>query len=207
MEPNVIVHRRTCVRRRLSSVTRAVLAAVVGGAVLVSCGEPLVVQGGAVVSDPYDGPLYVEVDHPRSTPVPQRYGAAGLALDCAGRAGTTGGLTDSPKYDNGAVADDPEEALETAKGEGGFVGAMSGYQLARMQETRALFAYLVDGNVMEAVIVHDGPTLTESGWHIESWARCDWSELPDAIAQGYGIQVWSGEAGHRVPSTLVKSFP
>ncbi|MGH3500630.1 MAG: hypothetical protein ACRDQA_06995, partial [Nocardioidaceae bacterium] len=39
------------------------------------------------------------------------------------------------------------------------------------------------------------------------WARCDWSELPDAIAQGYGIQVWSGEAGHRVPSTLVKSFP
>jgi len=49
----------------------------------------------------------------------------------------------------------------------------------------------VDGVAKQAVIVHDGPAAAARV--VESWARCDWSDLPDAVATRYerdGKQLW-----------------
>ncbi|MGH3447247.1 MAG: hypothetical protein ACRDP4_06450 [Nocardioidaceae bacterium] len=150
--------------------------------------------------------MYVRVEHPRNEPVPRRFGAAGLALDCTTHAGIRGGVSNSPRYE-GAAADSPQDALAVGLSEGAYVGATRGYRLARQNKNRALFVYTVHGRTIEAVIVHDGPTVGDSGWYVESWARCDWSEFPTRVPKSYGIKVWTDEAGQRVPTTTIKSFP
>lgn len=175
--------------------------------VATSCGT----QGSRATSSPtvrhgYHGPLYVTPQSAKTAPVARRYGAAGLALQCRSDAGIRGGVYDAPRYE-GAAASNPQQALEYGKGEGAYVGAMSGYRLVRQTDARALFVYTVDGRVKESVVVHDGPTVGDHGWHVESWARCDWSEFDDLVPSGYGIDVWTDDSGERVSTTKVKSFP
>ena len=124
-------------------------------------------------------------------------------MDCDSR--VTGGFSDG-LYDNGAAASDPEGAIETAAQEAGFDGAGNGYEVALREDTRVLFTYDVDGETKQAIIVHDGPTIDGDGWYVESWARCDLAEFPDAIAAEAGVQVWTDADGDRVPTTVIQSY-
>lgn len=171
--------------------TAACLIGVLG--VLGGCAE-----GGAAddPADDYTGPLYVDA----------RHGAAGEVVQC--ESPISGGFNAEGEYDNGAVADDPQGALETARHEAGFDGARSGYRVAAEEPTRVLFVHGVDGAVKQALVVHDGETaFGEQGWYLESWARCDLSEFPDAVAEANGTQVWTDESGARVPTGTIKSYP
>jgi hypothetical protein len=164
-----------------------------------------VVSGTGAPVEVYDGPLDAHTEDRRAAPRRERYGAAGLALDCRTPAAIRGGLYDAPRYE-GEASDDPAGAMDAGVGAGAYWGATHDYRLVRRTDTRALFVHLVDGRVKEAVIVHDGPTVEGKGWHVEAWARCDWSEFPDDVPGAWGIQIWVGETGQRVPTTRVKSF-
>jgi len=48
--------------------------------------------------------------------------------------------------------------------------------------------------VKQAVIVHDGPATEGAGgpgWYVESWARCDYSELPAYFTDSIGLRIWT----------------
>lgn len=69
-----------------------------------------------------------------------------------------------------------------------------------------LYTYEVDRRVKQAMIVHRGTALDgEIGWYVESWARCDWAELPPELANDLGLEVWTDESGRRVPTSRVAS--
>lgn len=164
------------------------------------------VSGTGAPVEVYDGPLDVQVEDRRAAPRRERYGAAGLALDCRTPAAIRGGLHDAPRYE-GEASDDPAGAMDAGLGAGAYVGATHGYRLVRRSDTLALFVHLVKGRVKEAVVVHDGPTLGDGrGWHVEAWARCDWSEFPADVRSPWGIEVWTDDTGQRVPTTRVTSF-
>lgn len=55
--------------------------------------------------------------------------------------------------------------------------------------------------------MHDGPSQHfGTGWYLESWARCDLAELPPAVADEAGVQVWTDAAGRRMDTSRVKSY-
>ncbi len=57
-----------------------------------------------------------------------------------------------------------------------------------------------------AVILHDGPALGgPSGWHMESWARCNPAEFPESVTSERGLEIWTDDAGKRVPTYRVVS--
>jgi hypothetical protein len=60
-----------------------------------------------------------------------------------------------------------------------------------------------------AMIVAYGPTLDrdKTGWHAETWARCDLSEFPDAVMDAHGINRWSDRDGRPVPTYQLSSGP
>ena len=191
-------------RIRLLCASLAILTA----SVLSACGQSPDLftdsPDSHAAGETYDGPLYVPIKH--AAPKPQRYGAAGMALHCTTNEGTTGASSAGSTYDNGAVADNPKDALRLALGESQFDGARSNFRLAREEKTRALFTYDVGGHTRQAIVVHDGPTIAESGWYVESWARCDLSEFPGEVTERAGMQVWSDASGHRAPTTRVVSW-
>ena len=46
----------------------------------------------------------------------------------------------------------------------------------------------VDDVIKEAVIVRNGPAAANTGgpgWYVESWATCDYAELPPEYAEGH----------------------
>src|SRR5262245_47429438 len=131
-------------------------------AALAACTLPMLGACGDTVVSPtkaaehrYDGPL----------DVPARD-----VLECASAG--AGGRVPTGEYAEGATADSPEEALETARHEGGFEGAQSGLAVARREKDRVLYVIEVRGAYKQAVIVHDGPASKGAGgrgWYVESW--------------------------------------
>lgn len=161
---------------------------------------PDVISEGAPVEDPYDGPLYLRVAEPDHPDPLVRAGAAGRALECSGQpyAGSTGrnwGVT------SGLAT--PTEALEAFIGNDGALVPRGGYRLERETQNRVLFSYDMSGDTKVAVIVAEN---TEGvGWSMETFAECDPAELPDAVTDELGIDVWVNEKNERVPITTIQS--
>jgi hypothetical protein len=172
------------------------------GIVLTACGND-----GVATDTPaehaYRGSLFVEPNlgrHPGA-------GAAGNVVDC--RHYGTGGAVRTRTYAEGATADSAEGALENGLSEAVYDGAHDGLQVAARTEDRVLYVLDVDGVAKQAVIVHDGPATEGAGgpgWYVESWARCDWSELPDHVAGRWGIQVWTDRDGVPVSTERLQSY-
>jgi len=179
-----------------------VLGGVTAVLLLAACGQSAVVDAVPAAS-PYEGPLCVEVTAAPDDEKADRTGAAGLAVDCDT---TPIGYTEPDPYEN-SVSRSPTAALERGLKEPNR-GADSGLREARREDDRVLHVYEVDRRIKQAVIVHRGTAIDGStGWYVESWARCDWAELPAALADELGLQVWTDNSGRRVPTTRVASAP
>jgi hypothetical protein len=171
-------------------------------AALAGCGEADTAVGSPAEHS-YDGPLHVsrgQARHPEA-------GAAGDVVDCTtwGSGGTSGAAV----YGNGATAGTPTKALEVARSERIFGGVQDGLRVAKEEERRVLYVLEVGGVVKQAVIVHDGPATEGAGgdgWYVESWAHCDYAELPRTFTDSIGLQVWSDREGRAVPTTTVESW-
>ena len=170
----------------------AALLSATGLNLLTGCGSTVV----GTTDIGYDGSLYAP---------DARWGAAGQVVDCDLR-GVRGGNNAGSLYDNGEAADSPEAALEVAMSESGIDGVTSGYTEARAEDGRVLFAYERDDSIKQAVVVRDGPTLGGEGWYVESWARCDLAELPIAIAESQGLQIWTDEDDNPVSTRDVSAW-
>lgn len=131
-------------------------------------------------------------------------GAAGRIVDC--ETSLSGANAHPGQYDDGAVSDDPENALETAVSERAVDGVTEGYRVAKREEARVLFTFEMEGTTRQAIVVHHGETIDGTGWYVESWARCDLSELPVSVADAAGIEVWEDSRGERVPISEVQSY-
>ncbi len=198
-------------RRRVLAVAgaaAAVVLAVAGTALWLGSGGP----GGrpgpaatdfAAAASSYDGPL----DQPDAP-----FGAAGLALDCVHP--PTGSNNAEAVYSQGATSATPRGAVDTAFSEGLFLSMPRvDLALAASETDRQLLTYEVDGRVLLAVVVHDGPAAEGTGgdgWYVESIARCDFAEFPEAVAEipgfvRYGI--WTDADGVPVPVGRVYSTP
>ncbi|MDQ4055754.1 MAG: hypothetical protein M3237_24105 [Actinomycetota bacterium] len=186
-------------RGRAAPVAAMALTAVLAGA----CGD----GSGAALDLPradqqYDGPLYVETG---------RYGAAGGVLGCRHRP-AAGGFESSEVYAEGATSDSVAKALATARSEGMFLDLPDvDLEVAKTESDRVLLTYSADDAVRAAVIFRDGPATEGAGgdgWYRESWARCDFSEFPEEVAESYfGYQIWTGPDGEPALTTDIVSYP
>jgi hypothetical protein len=187
---------RTALTRPVTLAAALVVTGVLGG-----CGLSKA-RTSATAVRAYDGPLYVaryRATHPSA-------GASGDAVDC--RFFGRGGFNDSATYDEGATADSPEAALDTARSERIFEGAQDGLRVAVRDDDRVLYVIEVDGAIKQAVIVHDGPAAEGTGgpgWYVESWARCDWSELPPSVS-AFAPEVWTDHEGTPVSTDELESY-
>lgn len=184
--------------------TRAVpvLSLMLVAAVVTACADSTSTVGETTARS-YDGPLYLS----RSAAVHPRAGAAGNAVDC--RTWGAGGFADAAVYNSGATGDSPERALAIARSERIFDGVQEGLQVAKQEADRVLYVLEIDGVIKQAVILHDGPATDGAGgpgWYVESWARCDYSELPASFTDAIGLQIWTDAAGQLVPTTKVQSW-
>jgi hypothetical protein len=82
-----------------------------------------------------------------------------------------------------------------------------------MSGPRRLYVRRLAGQPKQSLILRRGPALkgdgtrtTVSRWWLESWARCDWSELPAEVVAAQQLQLWSDERGGLVPTTTVVSL-
>jgi hypothetical protein len=172
-------------------------------ALMASACASSAVTSAAPAGQSYDGPLYLT----RSAATHPEAGAAGDVVDC----GTwgAGGFSDTDVYGEGATADSPEKALAVGRGEGLFSGVQQGLSVAKEEEDRVLYVVEVDGVVKQAVIVHNGPATDGAGgpgWYVESWAVCDYSELPQAFTDSIGLQIWTNASGEPVPTTKIQAW-
>ncbi|WP_134767650.1 hypothetical protein [Nocardioides sp. 1609] len=187
-------------RVRLAAGALAATVAAVGVAVGGGSGSRTATDFAPAITT-YDGPL--DADGP--------YGAAGRALDCRYR--PTGSRDSSTPYESGATRDTPAGAVETAYSEGLFIDAPEvDLALAAEDDDRQLLTYEVDGRVLMALLVRDGPATEGAGgpgWYVEAFARCDFAEFPDALtATGLTrYSVWTDVDGVRVPVSQVFSSP
>jgi hypothetical protein len=184
--------------------TWALAGSLVALAATASCGRgDGLVSMGAPVGSSYDGPLYLSpAGLERGDPV-KRFGAASQVVGCSTRlsGGVNVGLFDGEAGQGG-----PASALETADYEGVLDRGGDGYRLARIDGSRVLFTYDVDGVTKQAVIVRNGPTIDRAGWYVESWARCDLSELRSS-EDPWGAEVWMDSDGSPAPTTAIVSYP
>lgn len=176
-------------------------AALCAPLVVAGCGDRVASAGPSPAS--YDGPLQVSRDeaaHPGA-------GAAGDVVDCL--TWGDGGAHWAEVYGEGATAGSPEGALEVAASERGFGGSTQGLVVAKEEGDRVLYVLEVDGVRKQAVIVRDGPATEGAGgpgWHVESWAHCDHSELPRSFTDSIGLTVWEDASGDPVPTSQVASW-
>lgn len=177
------------------------LAVLVATATLAGCGTRTD-EVGTPAATTYEGPLYVDradATHPRA-------GAAGDVVDC--RTWGRGGSAGDGEYREGATADSPAEALDVARSEWLFGGTHDGLTVAKQEEDRVLYVVEVEGVVKQAVIVRDGPASEGAGgpgWYVESWAHCDFSELPRSFTDSIGLQVWTDRDGRPAPTTEIEA--
>ncbi|WP_375426750.1 hypothetical protein [uncultured Friedmanniella sp.] len=179
---------------------KAVAVGLVAGLLLTACGRGVVVDA-VPQATPYEGPLSVEVTAAPEDEDADRSGAAGRVVDCDG---PPVGDSVHPPYED-TVSRSPAAALKREL-RAPNRGATSGLHEARREADRVLYTFVVDGRVRQAVIVHRGPAVGgDVGWHAESWARCDWAELPPALAEAQGLAVWTDPSGRRLPTSQVSS--
>lgn len=179
-----------------------VLAVLLGA---TACGgqPPLLVEPAAPTREPYEGPLHLDGDDPRRQDPSFRLNAAEGAVDCDSE--PTGSFTSEPDTTLGVSAT-PEKALTRAWKKGALRGLQTGYRRERTEPTRVLFTVEVDGKPKQAVIMHHAPTrFFGTGWYLEAWARCDLAELPPAVAEKAGVEIWRDANGRRVPTTIISS--
>jgi hypothetical protein len=199
--------RRTSMGRHLAcgvSLSVALVVCGCGGSGLpsVDSADPPV-SNGDPARHAYDGPLFVsreEAEHPGA-------GAAGDVVDC--RTWGDGGFRDEAVFASGATADSAEQALENAHSEMTFGGAQERLLVAKRNQDRVLYVLEVDGVAKQAVIVHNGPATEGAGgpgWHVESWAHCDYSELPRWFTDSIGLQIWTDPSGRPVPTTTIQAW-
>jgi hypothetical protein len=137
-------------------------------------------------------------------------GAAGQVVHCAG---PVIGTTRAAPYDGEDAAATPDAALAAAKKWGLWSGVQQGFTLARTETGRRLYVFEVGGVAKQALILRHGPALKGDGtrntvtrWWLESWARCDYAELPDAVARDRKLQIWSDTDGKRQLTSTIVSF-
>lgn len=96
----------------------------------------------------------------------------------------------------------PEDALENAPSESGLLADLEDFVPEVATSDRVLYAFRVGADIKEAIIVANSPTLDRgrTGWHPESWARCNYSEFPDQIVEEWGLRIWADRNGNRVPT-------
>jgi hypothetical protein len=128
-------------------------------------------------------------------------GAAGDVVDCD--AWGSGTAFHGDVYVEGATADSPAQAVETAHSEGMGFFVPEDLSVAAETDDRVLFVAEVAGRAKAAVIVHDGPAAEGTGgdgWYVESWAVCDVVELPADFVEGLGHEIWTDADGRIVPT-------
>ncbi len=153
---------------------------------------------------PYAGPLHLAPAE-RTNEAERTAGAAGRVVECTTR--VSGRIGRDP-YEGGAMSS-PDAALEAAASEVGYVGHPDDFVRERSDDTRVLYTYRVGAKVTQAMIVAIGPTFDggKTGWHAETWARCDLSEFPDAVMDASSQDRWSDRNGSRVPTYEISSGP
>ena len=154
-------------------------------------------------SRPYDGPLY----ETRAQATYPRAGAAGDVVRC--RHFGSGGFDDAATHSEGATAHSPGDALDVGISEASFEGGQQGLAIAARTDDRVLYVREIDGVPKQAVIVHDGPGTEGAGgpgWYVESWARCDWSELATSDAVPSWMQIWTDREGRPADTREVHSY-
>jgi hypothetical protein len=181
------------------------VATVVGGAALwAATGRPPATGGLAppATATAYDGPLAA----------PGRLGAAGRAVECLHP--PSGSNRSADVYAGGATSSTAQGAVDTAFSEGLFLDMPRvDLAVAATEPDRELFTYEVDGSVLLAVVVRNGPASPGAGgdgWYVETVARCDFSEFPEADAQLDGLVdygVWADDEGTTVPVSRIYSTP
>lgn len=182
-----------------------VLALSLGGCGLLDDDSPVVERDP--VASPYSGPMQVDASTRDRASVMERSGAAGQALEC-----------DYPPSDGGAgdygdglesVQNNPADALGNWLDQESVDLPQTGYVIEREDDGRALLSYDVDGRTKIAVIAAGDIRDYEddTGWGVESWARCDPAELPAAEDGDSFYDVWTDADGHRVPTSQVRSLP
>jgi hypothetical protein len=175
----------------------ALVATACSGDDLMASDVPTGSYEGELVAT-YDGPLYLSPDEAEH----REAGAAGDFVEC--RTWGDGGFFLGEVYTEGATAKSAERAVENGRSEGAFAGGSDGLTEAAREDDRVLFVVEVDGVPKQAVVVHDGPAAEGTGgdgWYVESWARCDYSELSESFTEEIGLLVWYDEAGEAVPTT------
>ena len=185
-----------CMRRRAAVVLLLTVAMLAGGCGLADVTTSPDTHG-------YDGPLYL----PREAATHPRAGAAGDVVDC--ETWGAGGFSDESVYNGGATAGTATGALEVAGSEGGFAGVQEGLLVAKEESDRILYVLEVNGVVKQAVILHNGPATEGAGghgWYVESWANCDYSEMPRSFTDSLGLQIWTDSTGRPAPTTSVQSW-
>ena len=171
---------------------------------LAGCGSGAIVVAGPPRASPYEGPLYVEVTAPPTDEKADRSGAAGLVVRCASK--PVGSSWDEPYA--GEVGSTPERGLQEAFDDSQFSWPAAGYRKARAEDDRVLFTYDNDGAPLAAIVMRRGPTLDRhTGWHIESFARCNLADFPESFAEDLDLQVWTDQLGRRVSTDLIVSGP
>jgi hypothetical protein len=186
---------------------RQALVLVLASVLLAGCGGSTVVVQGDPVPSPYEGPMSLPRDHRDEATVPERSGAAGRALECAGDPYDGGGAS----YDSGleSVQDSATAALANLLDED-YVGDVpqDGYRIERKDDGRVLLSYDVGGRTKIAFIAFENiqDYNGDTGWGVEAWASCDPSELPARVSDALGIDVWEDAARRRVPVTRIQSF-
>lgn len=137
-------------------------------------------------------------------------GAAGRVVRCAG---PVIGTTSRAPYDGEDTGASPDAALAAAKRWARWDGVQDGFVLARVEADRRLYVFELAGVAKQALILRHGPALKGDGtrstvtrWWLESWARCDYAELPEAVAEQRGLQLWSDGDGTRQPTSVIVSL-
>jgi hypothetical protein len=156
---------------------------------------------------PYAGPLVLTRSGPASSDVVARSGAAGQVLRCDGKI-HWGDSGHDARPDGGASTATARAALA------GFTAAMrhylpqDGYRFARSAGRRVLFTFDVAGRPRVAVIVlNRGTGKGKAGWVLDSYASCDFSELPPSAVPDSWVQVWTDRTGKPVPTDVIESGP
>ncbi len=187
----------------MCGVMRTASSALVAGAavlLLTARGQPVVIDA-VPEAPPYNGPLHVEVTAAPDDQEADRSGAAGRVVDCDT---SPVGYAEPDPYEN-SVSRSPTPALKRGLREPNR-GASSGLREARREADRVLYTYEVDRRVEQAMRVHRGTAIGgKAGWYVESWARCDWAELPPELADNLGLEVWTDASGRRAPTSRVAS--
>lgn len=187
-------------RGRVVRTARSALFAAAALLLVPACAQPVVLDA-APEAPAYDGPLHVEGPAAPTDQDADRGGAAGRVVDCDT---TSVGDTASEPYQN-SVSASPVAALQRELREPNR-GAAVGLREARREADRVLYTLEVDRRVKQATVVHRGTAIGGgTGWYVESWARCDWAELPPELAEHRGLEVWTDADGRRVATSRVAS--